>query len=57
MVRDTPMFKLCAVSFGVIGRSYETLVKRTEDVLHIWMYAEKRVYALQTSRHGLLRYI
>ena len=53
MVRDTPMFKLCAVSFGVIGREAETLVKHTKDVLHDWIYTEMRVYALQTSRQGL----
>ena len=57
MVHDTPMFKLCAVSFGVIVREAETLVKRTKDVINVWMYAETRVYALQTSRQGLLHYI
>ena len=53
MVRDTPMFKICAVLFGVIGWEAEALVKITMDVLCVWMYAETRVYALQTYRQGL----
>ena len=51
------MFKLYAVYFGLIGREAETLVKRTKDFLNFWMYAETKVYALQTSRHGLSHYI
>ena len=51
------MFKLCAVYFGVIGQEAETLVKRTKDVIHVWMYADTRVYALQKSRQGLSHYI
>ena len=51
------MFKLCSVSFGVIGREAEKLVKRTKDILHVRMYTDTRVYSLQTSRNGLLQYI
>ena len=57
MVRDTPIVKLFAVSFGVIGWEAEILVRSTKDVLHFWMYAETRVYALQTSIQVLLQYI
>ena len=53
MVRDTPMFKICAVSFGAIFWDAEKLVKRKNDVIHVWMYAETRVYALQTPRQGI----
>ena len=57
MLRDTPMFELCAVSFGVIGQEAETLVKHTKDVLHVWMYAYTRVYDLHISRQVILHYI
>ena len=53
MVYDTSMFNLCAISFGVIVQEAETLVKRTKDVLHVHVYAETRLYYLQTSRQGL----
>ena len=46
MVRDLQMFKLCAVSFGVIGWEAETLVERTKGVICVWMYEDTRVYDL-----------
>ena len=57
MVRDTPMFKLFDVSFGVIEWEDETLVKSTKDVLHFLMYAETIFYARQTYIQVLLQYI
>ena len=57
MVCDTPTFKLFAVSLGVIGQESETFVNWMKDVLHVWMYVEKRVYSLKTPRQGLSQYI
>ena len=57
MVSDTKMFKLCAVSFGVIVWEIETLFNHTKDVLHVQKYAETRVYALHTSIQVLSQYI
>ena len=51
------MLKLCSVYFGVIVREAETLVKCTNDVLHVLMYVETRFYALQKSIQGLSHYI